>query len=332
MSGKNGWWLGLICSLFAGAAFGVQFPVAGHILKSVSPMYFVWIRYLLAALAFVPLLAFKEGKAAFRLEGKVLLIWLLGTLAFTGYNGLVFAGQRLAGPSGPIVSSVMMGFMPLVTAIILLVWKGIRMAPATAFCIVIGLVGIFLVATKGSVRELLAGGSTLWAIALMLAAVVCWCTFTIGASLFPSWSPLRYTALTCVGGTFSNTVLVALGTKTGLLEPPAWHDLSANVWPFLYMSLIAGVAAVLAWNIACKIISPVDAALITNNIIPIMSAAITVFTGYHIGLPELAGIALTLLALIGNNMAGRRRSRKRETAAAETRGGLSLDSSSLAEK
>ncbi|WP_052487245.1 DMT family transporter [Gordoniibacillus kamchatkensis] len=333
MSGKNGWWLGLACCLFAGAAFGAQFPVAGHILQTVSPMYFVGIRYLLAALAFVPLLAFKEGKAAFRLEGKALLVWLFGTLAFTGYNGLVFIGQRLAGPSGPIVSSVMMGFMPLVTAIILLVWKGVRMASATVVCIGIGLVGVFLVATKGHVRELFAGGNTVWAIALMLAAVVCWCTFTVGASLFPSWSPLRYTTLTCVGGTISNAVLIALGTGVGVLEPPAWHDLAANVWPFLYMALIAGVAAVLAWNTACKIISPVDAALFTNNIIPIVSAVITVLSGYRIGVPELAGIALTLLALIANNVAGRRRVGKREAAVTETRHGLSLEScKSLANK
>ncbi|WP_248923886.1 DMT family transporter [Paenibacillus hamazuiensis] len=314
MSIKKGWWLGLICCLFAGAAFGAQFPVAGHILQNVSPLYFVGIRYLLAAVAFVPLLAFREGFSSFKPEGKAWLVWLLGTLAFTGYNGLVFIGQRLAGPSGPIVSSVMMGVMPLVTAIILLIWKGVRMSLTTVFCIVVGLVGVFLVATKGNAGGLIAGGSTVWAIALMLAAVVCWCTFTVGASLFPSWSPLRYTTLTCIGGTISNAVIIIAGTKLGLLEPPAWHDLTANTVPFLYMGLIAGVAAVLAWNTACKIISPVDASVITSNIVPIMSTAITVISGYRIGVPELAGIVLTLLALIANNVAGRMRARKRETA------------------
>ena len=129
MAAKHSWWIGFACSLFAGLAFGAQFPVAAHILKSVSPMYFVGIRYLLASLVFVPLLALKEGRSAFRLEGQGIRVWLLGTLAFTGYNGLVFMGQGLAGPSGPILSSVMMGFMPLVTALILLVWKGMRLTP-----------------------------------------------------------------------------------------------------------------------------------------------------------------------------------------------------------
>jgi drug/metabolite transporter (DMT)-like permease len=76
------------------------------------------------------------------------------------------------------------------------------------------------------------------------------------------------------------------------------------------MALISGVAAVLAWNIACKIFSPVDAALFTNNVIPIVSTLITVLAGYRIGVPELGGIALTLLALVANNLAGRRQLRK----------------------
>ncbi|UUZ80228.1 DMT family transporter [Paenibacillus sp. P26] len=307
MAKINGWQIGVFCSLFAGAAFGAQFPVAGHILKSIDPIYFVGIRYLLAALVFTPMLALKEGKSAFRPDGKALTIWSLGTLAFTGYNGLVFIGQRLAGPSGPILSSVMMGFMPLVTALILLMWKGTRLAPVAAVCIGVGMVGVFLVATKGHAAVLLTGGGTLWALILMLAAVFCWCIFTVGGSMFPSWSPLRYTTLACIGGTVSNAVVTLIGTEAGLLRPPSWQELAANVWPPLYMGLIAGVAAVLAWNTACKAMSPVDAALITNNVVPIVSAGITVLSGYHIGVPELIGIALTLLAMVANNLAGRRK-------------------------
>ncbi|MBB6734136.1 DMT family transporter [Cohnella zeiphila] len=297
----------LACCLFAGAAFGAQFPVAGHILKSVDPLYFVFIRYVLAAIVFTILLAVQEGPRAFRPDGRGWLLWLLGTLAFTGYNGLVFIGQHLVGPAGPILSSVMMGFMPLATAFILFLWKGARLSPVTTVCIVVGIVGVFLVATKGDFGALLGGGATIWALLLMLAAVVCWCVFTVGASLFPTWSPLRYTTLACLGGTLCNAIVVGVGSPTGLLRTPAWSDLTANVWPFLYMALIGGVAAVLAWNTACKIMSPVDAALFTNNVIPIVSLAITAMSGYRVGLPELGGVALTLAALIANNLAMRRR-------------------------
>ncbi|TBL79432.1 DMT family transporter [Paenibacillus thalictri] len=320
MSNSNSRWIGLACSIFSGIAFGAQFPVAAHTLKSVSPMYFVGIRYLLAALVFVPLLALTEGKDAFRLEGKGWLVWLYGTLAFTGYNGLVFAGQRLAGPSGPILSSVMMGFMPLITALILLIWKGIRLSPLTLLFIVIGLTGVFLVATKGDVKTIAPGGAALWAVLLMLASVVCWAIYTIGASMFPSWSPLRYTALTCMLGTVSNIALTAAGTPMGWFVMPAWHDLTANIWHFLYMALIAGVAAVLSWNIACKKMSPVDASLVLNNIVPVVSALITALIGYSIGMPELYGIALTLIAMIANNVAGRYG--KKSVTAADGKSGL----------
>ncbi|MBB6670531.1 DMT family transporter [Cohnella nanjingensis] len=306
---------GLACCLFAGAAFGAQFPVAGHILKSVDPLYFVFIRYVLAAIVFALLLVFKEGRRAFRPEGRGWLLWLLGTLAFTGYNGLVFYGQHLVGPAGPILSSVMMGFLPLATAFILFLWKGARLSPATAVCIVVGIVGVFLVASKGDFGALLAGGATIWALLLMLAAVVCWCVFTVGASLFPTWSPLRYTTLACFGGTISNAILVGVGTPAGLFRIPAWTDLAVNVWPFLYMALIGGVAAVLAWNMACKIISPVDAALFTNNVIPIVSLILTAIAGYRVGLPELGGVALTLAALIANNIVHRRTAAGKEAAA-----------------
>lgn len=315
MWSKNGRWPGVACSLFAGAAFGAQFPVAGHILRTVNPLYFVGIRYLLAAIVFALLLAFKEGKAGFRTEGKAHVVWLLGTLAFTGYNVLVFVGQRMAGPNGPILSSVMMGFMPLVAALILFVWKGVKLASSTTAFIVVGLIGVFLVATKGDAGVLLTGGRAVWALSLMLAAVLCWCLFTVGASLFPAWSPLRYTTMACLGGTISNAVLIGAGTGAGVLEPPAWSDLTANAWPFLYMSLIAGVAAVLAWNIAGKLISPVEAALYTNNVIPVMSVLITVLSGYRIGAAELGGVALTLLALVANNLVGRWLAGRRASAA-----------------
>jgi len=305
--------IGMACCLFAGVAFGAQFPVAGHVFKTVDPLYFVAIRYLLAAVGFSLLLLMKEGWKSFRPEGKSGLIWLYGTLAFTGYNGFVFVGQHLAGPSGPILSAVMMGFMPLATALILFLWKGARLARVTGMCIAIGLVGVFLVATKGNMGTLFAGSGTAWALPLMLASVVCWVVFTLGAAQFPAWSPLRYTTLASLGGTISNAIVVGIGTPAGVIQAPSWADLAANVWPILYMAFIAGVAAVLAWNTACRLISPVDAALITNNVVPIVSSAITVLSGYRIGGPELCGVALTLVALIANNLAGRRRGAEKRT-------------------
>ena len=49
---------------------GAMFPVADHALEYIDPFYFSLIRYGAVAIMLIILLLMKEGKQAFRLEGR----------------------------------------------------------------------------------------------------------------------------------------------------------------------------------------------------------------------------------------------------------------------
>jgi drug/metabolite transporter (DMT)-like permease len=65
--------------------------------------------------------------------------------------------------------------------------------------------------------------------------------------------------------------------------------------------------AVLAWNGAIRLIGAANTALF-GNLIPVTTFAIEIVRGYRPGTVEIAGAALTVSALVANNLLGRRTS------------------------
>jgi drug/metabolite transporter (DMT)-like permease len=59
----------------AGLSWGAMFPIAKHGLRHVDALHMTSIRYVLASLAFLALLAAREGRAAIRFEGRALRCW-----------------------------------------------------------------------------------------------------------------------------------------------------------------------------------------------------------------------------------------------------------------
>ena len=58
--------------------------------------------------------------------------------------------------------------------------------------------------------------------------------YTVGGGTF-TWSPLRYTTLSCILGTASALVIVVLATIAGYLKVPAVETLSTIRWGMGYM-------------------------------------------------------------------------------------------------
>ena len=69
--------IGALACLIASMSWGAMFPVADHALEYIDPFYFSLIRYGAVAIMLIVLLLMKEGKQAFRLEGrgKLLVFW-----------------------------------------------------------------------------------------------------------------------------------------------------------------------------------------------------------------------------------------------------------------
>ena len=291
---------GVLFGLIAGVSWGAQFPIAGSALKQIDPFYFTVLRYAAVSLILVALLIAAEGSNALRLEGHAKRVWLFSTLAFTLYNFLVFLGQKSAGPSGAVLASIMMALMPMTS--VLVVWVGKKRTPSsfTLGSIVLAFLGVSLVITKGDISVLSSTRGNLIPALLILTGVFAWVIYTIGGGSF-TWSPLRYTTLSCLLGTASALVIVVLATIAGYLKVPAVGTLLTIRWGMCYMIVISGVLAVFSWNAGNHALTPLNGILFIN-LVPVTTFVISILFGYHMSTLEVVGAGATIAALVSNNL------------------------------
>ena len=281
-----------------------MFPVMVPALKIMDPFYITLFRYGIVAIIFAIILLFVEGKSAFKSDGHFLKLWLFGTSAFAGFSFLVFLGQKTAGPSGSIIASVMMATQPLLGVLVGWVYRGVKPTIVSLISMIIAAVGVFMVVTKGDLSVLYKGDNTIFALVLILLGALCWVIYTTGGGDFKQWSILRYSTLTSIYGVLSVIVILFVATLMGWLSVPSFGQISGVSGALIYMISFAGVIDVCAWNLGNRIVGPINGILFMN-LVPITSFVISIVNGYKISAFELAGVSITILALVGNNIYNR---------------------------
>ncbi|MET0960060.1 MAG: DMT family transporter [Psychrobacillus psychrotolerans] len=298
---KNNIFLGALLCFIASVSWGAMFPVAHHAFTYIDPFYFTIFRYGAVSIILVLLLLWKEGPKAFRLEGKGGLLWFFGTMAFTVYNLLIFWGEDLLGEPGVMVASIMESLMPMISIII--VWLFYRRRPYsfTILCVVVSFVGAILVITKGDIASFLTATNNIIPSILILIAVIGWVIYTMGGDKFRGWSVLRYSTLSCLLGTISAVVIVAIATMVGYVSVPAFGNIQTVSPHLLFMIVFPGVIALVGWNIGVSILSPLNA-LLFINFVPVTTLVISSVQGNHISSFEIIGVGFIILALLANNI------------------------------
>lgn len=296
--------LGIVLCLIAVFSWGGMFPIMAPALKIMDPFYITLFRYGIVAIIFAIILLFVEGKSAFKSDGNFLKLWLFGTSAFAGFSFLVFLGQKTAGPSGSIIASVMMATQPLLGVLVGWVYRGVKPTIVSLISMIVAVIGVFMVVTKGDLSVLYKGDNTIFALVLILLGALCWVIYTTGGGDFKQWSILRYSTLTSIYGVLSVIVILFVATLMGLLSVPSFGQISGVSGALIYMISFAGVIAVFAWNLGNRIVGPINGILFMN-LVPITSFVISIVNGYKISGFELAGVSITILALIGNNIYNR---------------------------
>jgi drug/metabolite transporter (DMT)-like permease len=223
---------------------------------------------------------------------------VLGTAGFAGFNLLSYAGLAHTTPQH---AALIVATMPLITVVAR--WRIAGEVPARAQLAWAGLAlaGVGLVITGGDPAAALRGGA---GDVLVLLAAICWVRYTLGAAEFPGWSPLRYTALSAIGGTLAIVAVAVVGDVAGWLSVPSGADLSAVAPQLAYVVVLGAIVGVLGWNAGVRRLGPADAALFMN-LVPVTAFAIQAARGSSPGAIELAGAVVTLAALVGANLAGR---------------------------
>jgi drug/metabolite transporter (DMT)-like permease len=287
--------------LVAAVAWGGMFPVALITLARLDPFYLTTVRYAIAALLLLGLLAVAEGRGALALEGKGIRLAVLGSLGFAGLGLLVSVGLL---HSRPEHGGIIMGTQPLIAAVVAWALKGTRPAKSTWVFLGIAFAGAVLVITKGHFTGLFDEG-TGWGDLMMFVGAVAWVIYTLGATEFPSWSPLRYTALTCVLALPAIFGITLAATATGHVAVPSAAAIESVGWQLVYIIGIASVLGVVAWNAGNKLIGAQNGVLFIN-FVPITVFAIRMAQGHRFAAIEFVGAALVIAALIGNNIVTKR--------------------------
>ena len=277
------------------------FSVAKRTLPLLDAFALGTVRYALGVALFVALLGAIEGRAALRFGGRFLPAALAGLVGITGFNLFVWIGLDYTRPEH---ASIILALQSPLTALAVWLVHGQRPARFTLGCVAAAIAGVVLVITKGNPANALAGGSLLGD-ALILLGAISWVTYTLTASLFPGWSPLRFTVLTCIPGAVGLVIANLVALAIGVAALPSLGALSAVGWQILYFSVCTVVLGVLGFNAGARALGPLNAMLMLN-VIPVGVFAIEAALGRSFAPIELAGAALVVGALVANNLYLRR--------------------------
>jgi drug/metabolite transporter (DMT)-like permease len=303
-------------SLVPAFGWGAMFPIADSAIEHVDPFHLTAIRYLLAAAGFLALLWAFEGARALRTEGRALELYLFGSAGIAGFNLLAFAGLEHTTPEH---AALIVATSPLITLLVDSALAGRAPRRVTLGFVLLALAGVLVVIGHGDPLALLHGGVNGGDV-LVLLGTMSFVVYTFGARRFTGFSSLRYTALSATGGTITVVLVTGAAAAVGLLHTPSSDDVAAIWWQLAYVVVVGALAAVLAWNEGVKRLGAPNAALFMN-LVPVVAFTIAIVRGYHPDVPELAGAALTVAALIGANLTSRVQESRRPVSAAwaETR-------------
>jgi drug/metabolite transporter (DMT)-like permease len=293
--------LGVLFATTTAVVWGGQFVVGKSALVSVNAFPLSTIRYAIAAALWLVVLAVVEGPRALRPDGRGWRLFWLGSLGFAGFNLLAYTGLAHARPES---ASLIVALGPLLTALVL--WRRTRVRPARSTFVLLGvaLLGVALVVSAGHPASIV-HGAVGWGDGLVLAGVFSFVLYSLGAAEFPALSPLRYTALTAGFGWLTIAAATVVGMATGLVPVPSAAELGSVAPEIAYLAIPGAFVAVLTWNAAIASIGPQNTVLF-SNLIPVTTFAIEIARGYRPNVVELLGAALTIAALVANNLLARR--------------------------
>jgi drug/metabolite transporter (DMT)-like permease len=285
--------------VFTTVVWGAMFAVAKGALGAIDAFWLTTWRYVPASLTMLVLLRLLEGRRGFAMQGAALRLWTFGSLGFAGFSLLGYLGLARSRPEH---AAIIVALMPLITALANWLVHGRKPSGVTLTATLVALAGALLVITKGCLNSL--ATETLWADGLVLAGVVCWIAYTMGASTLPHFSTLRYTAHSMALGTLTIVAITVFATVTGIAKPPHASTVIAHAADIVYLSLVAGVLAVFAWNAGIAALGSANGVLFIN-LVPITAFAIGIVQGHRLGASEVAGALLVIGALVASNVAGR---------------------------
>ena len=279
----------MIALVFATLFWAGNYVVGAIAVQSISPLDLTWLRWVLAA---VPLLILAQlvEKPDWR---RALRSWrrlaVLAALGVAGYVLLLYTAlEYTSALSASLINAANPAVMALLAAVVLRERLGWRVVAG----LVLGLFGVLLVITNGSLASVFSMRFNIGDL-LMLVAISVWSVYTIvGRKL--DVPPITATAIQ------ATMVAVALApfAIAGGVSWPAEASVGLAV---VFIAVVPSIGAYVLWNLALKQVSPTTAGLYLN-LVTVFTVIISVILGAQLtlaqaigGLVVFAGVALSSL-------------------------------------
>lgn len=271
------------------AVWGGTFVAGRLVAANNGPLTVAFWRFVLAALALLPLTLKKEGRlrpAGLGARGWLLLL-LLGLTGTSGYNFFFIKGLSMIEAGR---ASVIVAMNPSLTYLGMVFFFGRKFTPRGAAGFVCALGGAVLAISRGRPWELLSGGLGSGEL-LIFGCVLCWSAYTLlGKLVLERLSPLMATTWACI---FAVVLLApAAALESGLT---AFTGFSLLDWLCVAFLGVLGTSLSFTLYYLGVLRLGADRAAIFINLVPIFGILCGwIFLGEKMGWYLAAGLALVL--------------------------------------
>ncbi|GFO62135.1 DMT family transporter [Geomonas paludis] len=269
--------------------WGGTFVAARLAVKEAPPFFSASSRFSIAGICLIALTAWyaaKEGKP-FPVPKNVRELALLFSLGVTGifcYNAVFFTGLKLTtATSGALIVAI----NPLLTAVLSALWLRERVTPTQAVGLLVSLLGVAVVISKGS-WAVLANFAFNKGDLIMLGAPLCWALYSIlGKKALATFTPLAATAYAALFGTM--LLVPAALVEHAVAGGPIPSFTLVGWLAILQLALLGTVVGFVWWYQGVGRIGASRAAVFVN-LVPFFGALqAALFLGERVVLPQLVG-------------------------------------------
>ncbi len=245
------------------------FSVVKFALQEIGPLAFAAVRFLTSALLLLIWVLIAEGKPVIRREDW-LRVSLLGLAQVGVYQIFFTVGLKYTTASN---SSLLLGTIPVWTAIIAIAWRQERITPFQILGILLSFAGSALVIAAGNGNLALAWENFRGDILTVMAAILAAAAAVMSKPLLRRYSALRLMSISMISGSL---FLLPFGLPEMVAQD--WAQVSLGAWLALSYNIV--LAGVLVWVIYFRSIGEIGATgtAVYNTLIPPMAVLVAILT------------------------------------------------------
>ncbi|MCS5717878.1 DMT family transporter [Herbiconiux sp. CPCC 205763] len=271
-------------SLLAATLFWAgNYVVGAAAVAELDPLSLVFLRWAFAAIPLL-VLAHLIERPKWR---DVLRAWpwliALSATGVIGYTLLLYTALQY---TDAFNASLINAFNPALISVAAVLFLRERLSATAVIGIVLALVGVLIVLSRGSLDGFFDGGFGIGDV-FMVGAIVAWTAYTILGRRGPRIPPITSTALQVV------IAVIVLAPITVLSGGPAIPQTPSVWWALAFIVVFPSVLSYLLWNRALGVIPPARAGVFLN-LITVFTAALTLVLGQPFTVAQVVGGVIVL--------------------------------------